>query len=1064
MRAKLHWLWAIFILAIPARTQCVSLKEASFLVSDRYTAIAEYKNYLVLVNEFGLVYRDIQQPGAAPVGKQAVPGEITAIYNHNNQLFLVAKNEGVYIFADPSETNIEELQAFETPFPQQIAFYSIPGIQAAHIEDNRIFAALPDQVALYRFEGKSNITQLDTWPSVQNKILANGKLLFLHRTNGPVTILPYTENGFGERDIPFNLDGQAEFYGIYLQGSSLIVDGPPGVSWVQFNDAGAIDASGYLHENANQNIVQGLGVSQNMLALRFSNRIEISTKNEGSNFTNNGSIALSFSQLGYTKIFPIGSQIHLINTEPRNRDWSMRSYSVGSSVGLVGEVEAQFGDIAGAATLQDILYVATEGKIYQATGQSQEEASLELVFDFGEPLVRLEGSDQFMIATTISTQSPTTRVTWLEANPAGGLQAIHEEEFTGAVEEVALMSGQVSLLQHLRKTDGEHYTIHVITPNDGAWVRRQYEEVHPFQTETPIRNLQISELGVTHHNGQEIVVHPDLNNLNRIEQYDLSSQAPITTLASQQGHFWVESDLGLQVFQPENGALNLKGKYDHWYNMIRLPNNLLLARSSKDRLPSRFHLLSLEDSGIVQSQVAFSMSGNPLLVNQTSTSIITVEKNAFNQFEMNCPPQNFNYLIPFAAGLEMELNTLGDAGDLITLSIFREDGQIIGVQSLSPDLLEQFNGSQLLQWLFDFNRDEAPFSFVLSSSRPLNPIISGQANSTETSRFAYAVPPWGTSELFVPHIPQNLATWNTELFIRNFNESDDTAIILAPPSGDGIVQPVETGGTQIINVAENSFNSSAPWARVLSENLETRLSGFSLYQDVFDKQAAAVPMSSTGSDFLILPNLIGSNRDGWWTGLVLANTNSQQVIIRALGYDEGGQILLDRQVEIPANKSMVVVGESWLDGLRKREQVKWVAISAERPIIGMALFGDSVTSRLAGLPLTSEFGQELQFTGIRSSEQWQTELQITNIGNDRGLLVFDAFDGEGRKIAFETREIGVKGLHDEAVASLFSSLSSSQRADIQSIRVTCNTLITGFMFRMFDEANSLEAASPFIPQ
>jgi len=1053
MRGLMASLIAVFLTIPQIWAQCVSLKEATFLVSDRYTATTEYRNYLVLANEFGLIYRDIEQPSAAPIHQEAVPGEISDIFNSEDRLFLVAENEGVYIYATP--------EANPDSFPQKLAFFDIPEIQSAHVKGDSLFAVLADKVVFYRIVDDSELLVVDELSGSQNTVLANDNLLFLHSNNGPVTVLPYSDFGFGSPSAPLQIDGETNFYGIYKQNQLLVLDTTLGVKWVEFDTSGQPLREGFYYANADQDIVQGIATSDTMIALRFSDRIEVQSQDIQGGLSAKGTIPLSFTQLGFTKIFPVNNHIHLVNTDTRNRDWSLRSYTVDNDVHLLGEVAAQFGDIIGSATLENYLYVGTEGRLFEAGALGEPVNSLQQVYDLGQPLVDLIGIDSYIVAVTTPVNSPTTVLTWLTLGENRAIQAVHQEQFTGSIEALTRMGDQVALLQHQRKTDGEHYAIHVISnTGNGIWTQRKYEEVHPFQTPLPFRDLQLSNAGVTHHNGSDIVVHPDLNNLNLKVSYQFSGE--ILRLVAFQGRFWVESDAGMAVATPQGGGLVLEGNYDHWYDLIYLPNNLLLARSNKDRLPSRFHLLSIEDSGFVQSQVAFSMSGNPLLVNQSQTSIVTVEKNALNQFEMNCPPTNFNYLIPFASGLEMEINTLGLESDLITLTIFREDGQVIGVQSLSPELIAQLNGNELVQWLFDFNRDEEPFSFVLSASRPLTPVISGQANGAPASRFAYTVPPWGTSELLVSHIPQNLAAWNTELFIRNFNEANDSTILLVPPKGSGTLLPSNAGGTQIVNVAEDSFSSAAPWARVLSDNLETRLSGFSLYQDAFDRQAAAIPMASAGSEFLILPNLIGETRQGWWTGMVLANTNGLPIFVRALGYGASGQILLDRIVQIEASSTIVVLAESWLEDLRKREEIQWLAISAELPIIGMVLFGDSNTDRLAGLPLTSEFGPELQFSGIRSNEVWQTELQITNLGNDRGLLVFEAFDGEGVYMGLETREIPVKGIHSETVQSLFSSLPQRTRARIQTVRVRCNTDIAGFMFRMDGESNSLEAARPWV--
>ena len=1053
MRGLCTSLIAAVLIFPQGMAQCVSLKEATFLVSDRYTATTEYRDYLVLANEFGLIYRSIEQPSLPPVHQEAVPGEITEILNNNDRLFLVARNEGVYIYATPENS--------QDAFPQKVAFFDIPEIQSAHVKGNNLFAVLADKVVYYRILDDSELVVVDEHQGEQNTALANTGLLFLHRNNGAVTVVPYTDQGFGQAAQTLQIDGETNFYGIYRQGELLILDTTAGVKWVAFNAAGQPLNQGFLYANADRDIVQGIATSDTMIALRFSDRIEIQLKEDNGQLVAKGTIPLSFTQLGFTKIFPVNNHIHLLNTDSRNRDWSLRSYTVDSGVRLVGEVAAQFGDIIGSAALQNYLYVGTEGRLYEAGKLGQPVTSLQEVYDLGQPLVDLIGTDSYIVAVTTPVNAPTTVLTWLSVDQNRTIRAVHQEQFTGSIEALTRMGDQVALLQHQRKTDGEHYAIQVISiSGNGIWTQRKYEEIHPFQTPLPFRDLQLSPAGVTHHDGTSIVVHPDLNNLNFKETYQFSSD--IRRLVAFQDQFWVETNAGLVLANPQNGTLSIEGNYDHWYDLIYLPDNLLLARSNKDRLPSRFHLLSLEDSGFVQSQVAFSMSGNPLLVNQSQTSIVAVEKNALNQFEMNCPPTNFNYLIPFASGLEMEINSLGQESDLITLTIFREDGQVIGVQSLSPEIISQLNGSELVQWLFDFNRDEDPFSFVLSASRPLTPVISGQANGSPDSRFAYTVPPWGTSELLVSHIPQNLAAWDTELFIRNFNEANDTSILLVPPKGNGTLLPSNAGGTQIVNVAEDSFSSFAPWARIISDNLETRLSGFSLYQDTFDRQAAAIPMVSAGSEFLILPNLIGETRQGWWTGLVLANTNGLPIFVRALGYGASGQILLDRIVQIGANATMVVLAESWLVDIRKREEVQWLAISAELPIVGMVLYGDSNTNRLSGLSLTSDFGPELQFSGIRSNDIWETDLQITNIGNDRGLLVFEAYDGEGIYMGLETREIPVKGIHGETVQSLFSSMPPRTRAKIQTVRVRCNTDIAGFMFRMDQESNSLEAASPWV--
>jgi len=1058
----MRFLKAIAFLAVAgwAFPQCVSEKAETLLITDFYRDAVQVGDQLILANAHGLVFKDLE--ALSPANRQvlAIPGDIVQLFYQEGRLYAVAEDLGVHVYVvdDPDQ------------IPREVEFLEIPGIRAAFKTAGALFSLTKTGVGFHNTELSGEAGQTDFFSMADaEKIIASEAMLLTRRRDGALFAVDYDEEGFQGQARRLNIDGSTLFLDMHLADDLLVLDALDGVKWLQFDDNGQVLDEGAYYDNRSQKeLVFASLQSGSNLFLRFADRLDIFNITPSRALARTDSIALPFSDLGVTKMIPGDNGLHLLNVAGDDREWSLASYRIGAGRLLLrARLEANFQELSGAASVDGNLFIAfgPDLRYVQDAANLKLVRSLPVSWQFVGPVVAMAGSDRHLFVAVNLPDTGYTRFHVFQVAEGGALEQVYSRDFQGGVRQLSQNGDRAALGLYYRSTTADHYQAQVVFQTEqGAFQARSIGQTLPLQSGEPYRDLQIAKGGLVYHDGARIYLHPNLDNLSQRMAMSLPDEEPIDTLAAAHERLWVEAASGLWLTSPsEDGALQVQGLYRAWHGLSRLSNNLIAARNRHDRAPSRYVLLGLsEERDLVHGQVAFSTASEPFYIAQFDELVFVAEKTSISAYRHQCPAMNYEYLIPISPNLELELNSAMGEGDTASMIVFNRDNQVIGMQRMTAELVDAFNGSPPSDWLFDFNALEEPYSFILLASRAMAPVVSGVLGESPTSRFAYLVPEGSASALYVPHLPRDTDVWRTDVYVRSFDAADAGAMLeLSDARGSEMVSGPATAPTEIIPIDQSIFANPTPWAVVFSDGLNTSLSGFSVFQALPLGQAAAVPLVSQHSDYMIVPRLAASDDPNGWTGIVLANPHAQPVDVRLIGYDLNGDIAVDETLSVNGSDSFITLAEGWLGQFTEASRVRWMAVIAERPIMGIILYGNLATGQMAGLPMLSDSGQTLLFSGIRSNPDWWTSLALTNSELTPTDVVIEAIDGSGQVAAVANATLSAKGSAILPVDELFAELSGPSRARIGAIRVRSQTWICGYAMRGQRNAPTLEAYSAF---
>ncbi|CAM2069916.1 hypothetical protein SCOR_31355 [Sulfidibacter corallicola] len=1060
--------------ALPAAAECLSAHKETFYVSGRYTDAAEYGSYLVLSSGYGLTFKDRDLPNTADLHTAQVPGEINALVTANGYLYAVARDSGIFSYysADPGSDPIH--------FPSQNYFFPIENLISAAIYENALFSNEGDRIRHFGLNGAEKPQERDQWNIQVSQVVATSQAVFALTNNGEIYYRLYSENGFTGASRKLTVLDQSAFFGMRAAGDRILVDSIEGISIAGVSQTGEVTDAGRLYQTGGAELILNWTASEDFLFLRFSDRLEaISTQLASPTASANRSVSMPFSEIGTTRLRAVGDRVYFINAGPGGPEWSLNVYEVEDTwIQARATLEPSFDDVTGVAMVKGHLFLASNQKLFHG-GMAEQfgQGALSEIRKYGAPIQELSGDGKNLYLTTAGDDPSTTLLHGFEVDENGALGPAFTRSMTGSLRQLDQSGDHLLLVQYLRDRAGDHYTLHLFQSDDASAASRTFERITLFDRGNPFRDLQITDMGLLYHDGEEISLHQNVARLEELATLQLPIDEAIVALVATQNHIWVETESGLYVVRLENLQPNVVGYYPNWVDLRQLDGNHIMARNRQDPVPSRYHALYLEDRDLLEARNSVSTSSPPIFSTWLSDSLFVVERSALQNYRVECQPARQTYLLPFIEDAELEISTaLGDF-DQIHFIVFNVDGQAIGTQHMDVAQIAHFNGRPLADWLVDYNHLEAPFTVLLSSSSPVAPVISGQATEHRNSRFAYQVPESELtgSETYLPHVPKNDNQWATKLYLHNFVQTDllaedkDVAVsqvlemTVENSSGEGRDHSMLSGSTETLTLQAQTFETPTSWAKISSADLTTRLGGFGMFSESSQTQAAAVPLIANLSDVLVVPYLAGRQRPSWWTGIVLANPHSRPVNARIVGYGVDGQIVRNQTVPIPAKDSLVEIAESWSERLKQGKtgpEVQWIAIASEKPIMGMLMYGDLNNNSLAGLPLRSSTGSELLFSGVRSDVDWWTSLVITNAHTVATDVSVEALNGQGQTIATSYYNLESKEHLDGSVRQFFPELKPSLRESIQTIRVhSYPSYLSGFMFRGLGGTESLEAAS-----
>jgi len=1025
-----------------ASYQCTSEKTDILLISDRYEDAVQWQQQLILANALGLVFLDADAPSQNPFHVEALPGEIVQLTITDSRLWAVVREVGIYAY---------DLQDGFLP-PRFDRSYSIPGLQNAAVTSELIFAATTDGI---RMVSPSPFRIIDSLPVQARAIGADDHHLIVQDDQGEIDLLPYVPAGFTGEVIPLELSGNDVFYGFTVIENSLVVDALDGIRWVELGPGGTIMNDGFYFESMGTELVLGYAVDETHMVLSFVDRIGVYALGPARSLRPIGTIPQSFSDVGTTRLEPNNGYVHLLNLARNGRDWSLASYATtDDQLTEIGRQPARFRDLISAAATENAVFFASDREIQQLTETNE----LETRWVFDGPIQHMITSGDMLLAVTTGEVTSVADISLFQVDDQGRLTLSSTQQIIGDIRDLTQWGGMFAFTRFLRSTTQDDYTAYLLDPETSLEIQTVLTSPVAIDNPPGFRFYQVGAVGLIHmEEDQLIVTNPDTRERT---VYTLADIGEPVALAVPEDEIWIETANGLVIGEADGRFVFPSLTYPNWRNLSRQVNNLILATDA-DEVASDWNMLERNDD-FVFAKIAFSAATEPSLITENGGRVIVAEQSTVGSFDCACAEQDQRYLIPLTGNFELDLRTDLEADDLISMFIYDRSGHIIGLQRITPETIAIRNGSRTIDWITDYDHGTVPYAALLVSNIPAGAVLSGRATTSDRSRFALQQRPVSTTDLYAPHVPKDLQSWRTNLWVSNYLAGDSANLQLTSANEELVTRGVRFGESRRVTIDSSTFTTPTPWARLRTDDLGAFLSGFEVIQVDAKNLAAAVPLVEHQSGTMFVPFLAGKgNNPGWWTGMVLANPHDAFVETRIIVYNTEGEIDDSLSLMIPPNDSLVVQIEAWLAQISPQSEPVWLAVVADPPIMGMTIIATYNQTQLAGLPLTGDASDQLIFSGVRNDTIWRTSLVVTNINREPTELVFTAISGRGEVIG---SRIGVglasRGSLEFSVESLFSSFS--ERLDeIQTIRVESRgTELIGFMLRRQRTSSSLEAVSP----
>ncbi len=1029
-----------------AFAQCDASRFGRALVSDRYVDAQLAGEVLVLANGHGLVFSRLNGASADVLAVEAIPGQTTGVYLDGNTLFVTSKGTGLftYRFNEPGQPATRE------------GFTAIDAITTAASFGQVLYVGREQRLEAYDLSRGLPYRLMDTveMSGTIRKIRSDGQFVAVQFTDGKMEVVAFDQ--MFQVPIVLNVQGHNAFYNFEITERHIVVDAPDGIRWVAINEDGSIGGSNFLIENRGANIVLGMALAGDLLYARFATDFVVYRLIGGQQANRVSSREIDLSEIRIPKMFAFGEELLLLN-QSKSRPWSLAWYQLrGSNLQQNALIASRLDEITGVTTIGNWVFVAADRYLYyQSLDNGAELGPIDAMtqFNIGESVVELVSDQAQLILTTSQAGNNAVSLRRIDFEN-GNLVERSSDSYIGSIRDLRHRNGRISFVQSFRDAIEDHYIAHVSASDLESDVMLTRDI--PIGGPNPFQYFQTLNDRLAYYDGSQIVIH-SIHSIEQMQIVQLGADPPPIK------SFAFLGDLGL--IETESGILELAlsgtsqslAEYDSWYDLTLSKSNHLFVQNRVYQVPGQFFLLDREEDGILSAQLDLLTSSSPKYLSFGESGLLAADDNSVDEYELLCPPLAYTYVIPYRDTYELDINTFLAANTVVQLVAYDTANQVVGRQLMDRDILGKLNRKRFADWFVDVNVKVTPDTFVLHSSQPLTPVVSGSIGGVN-GRFAYTVSPNTGSGLIFPHIANPAQGWTSEMHLRNTSQLSTTDVIILEPSGRTRLLAMTPGSTRVAELS-STLESETRWISLLNQQLDTVIDGFARYRRADIDDLAVIPMIKEASEFLVIPHVIGQP-ETYWTGLALTNPNARPVRLRIIGYDQAGLIALDHDLSIEALGQFVVQLEDWLLEL-DREDVRWLTVVAELPIVGIEMFGSHDKKQLAGTSLSANSGTSLIYPGVRESEHESTEIVITNRDSRAEALTVEAYSSSGRRIAQSVIQIQSKERRSLKVSDLFGQLATIQLPDVHTILVSGNLDITGLVLWRGVQSEWLSVHSPY---
>jgi hypothetical protein len=319
----------------------------------------------------------------------------------------------------------------------------------------------------------------------------------------------------------------------------------------------------------------------------------------------------------------------------------------------------------------------------------------------------------------------------------------------------------------------------------------------------------------------------------------------------------------------------------------------------------------------------------------------------------------------------------------------RQDGTVVCTFDISPSPYPAFNGSSNSGQI-TVTPSASSCSWSAASSDPSwIQINSGSGTGAGNVAFTIAANPaaqrtgaitiggqtvtivQGTSmtPLYFPYVDTSLP-WQTEIGIINTSAQTVTGTLRAFTylTGEHIEDKDVTipglGRKQYILSSE--FTDHTNIGYLIFEASSTAVQGYTKFYQERTYRAAFPAVKEVNTSNNIYITHIGSHTQGWWTGVSLLNTTSEEKVL-TITFNNGHI----KNITIPANGQWVNTIASLFDNQLQPEDIQSAVITNASGVIGLELFGNTVGgNQMDGLLLTGNTTPTIYYPHVTGDSWW----------------------------------------------------------------------------------------------
>lgn len=302
-----------------------------------------------------------------------------------------------------------------------------------------------------------------------------------------------------------------------------------------------------------------------------------------------------------------------------------------------------------------------------------------------------------------------------------------------------------------------------------------------------------------------------------------------------------------------------------------------------------------------------------------------------------------------------------------------------------------------------------------------------------TKSYAFSAAKKLSSELFAPHIAQDLVNWSTSASIVNGIAEESTSFLLSGQT------PRELNNQK--SYAQDSFNFLDKFDGALPPNVEwgwfqedsgknslagnevfSRLGGFSqtVSLGLVEAPAANPNFVQQGNTFYFTH--IARDVVNFWTGIALVNIEDTQQSARIRAFGPEGVFVGEKTITLEPAEKQVSLAEIFLDGIGSPENVDWVEIIGDPGVVGYEIFGTWNNKQLAGLEAITEGKTEICFPYVdNTGSQWHGFAAV-NISDEQADVQFMLINDAGGVLKTVERSLAPRAKQIFLLDELFSGI------------------------------------------